>query len=143
MFGLSRTWSTRYVRHAFLETIGADDQRDLTRKAGEVHRGLAGGVGPADDVHVLAGDVLGFGERGPVVTPRPVSFFDARRLQPAVVDAGGDDDAVGARACRRPARRTRRARTARLETARVLDGDDFGAEASGLCRRRDAPVLSR
>ena len=55
------------LRHAFLEPVGANEERHLTGKAREVHRRLAGGVGPTDDVHVLARDVLGFGERGAVI----------------------------------------------------------------------------
>ena len=61
------------------------------RVAGEVHGGLAGGVGTADeeDLGVLARDGLGL--RSAVVEAGTRERLRARNVEHAVGDAGGDD----------------------------------------------------
>ena len=117
-------------------------ERDLPREASKMHGGLSRGVGAADHVHVLAGDILSFGKRGPVVHASAGQLLDTGRLQPAIVDARGDDDAVRTQqAAIRQANQTRCAR--RFETARLAPGHNFGAEAAQPVSWRGAPALSR
>ena len=101
MFGASSSASIRY--RDMLSASDAPRTTTVTRRvAGEVERGLAGGVAAADDVDVLARESLRLGRRGAVVDAGALQLGETRCLEPAVLDAerehdrpGGDGDAVG------------------------------------------------
>src|SRR5207249_5193837 len=86
-------------------------------------------------------DTLGARKSSTVVHPSSGQLIQSRHVQPTVSDAGGDKDSVRAdlatagqahQACRTPC----------LETASVLNRNDFGAEPTGLRRRAARTVLS-
>src|SRR5918998_2191950 len=80
--------------HALPEVVRAAEEGDFARLAREEHGGLARGVRPAADVHVLvaAGERLGLG--GAVVDAAAREVVGARDVELAVGDAGGDDEGV-------------------------------------------------
>ena len=82
--------------HALFERRAADEHAHLAGVAGEVHGGLAGRVGSADDVDVLVGAGVGLGQGRAVEDAFAAQVFFAGDAEPAVVDAGGDEaDAAG------------------------------------------------
>ena len=99
----------------------ADQQVHPARVAGEVDRGLAGGIAAADQRHLGAGAQPRLDRRGPVPDAAPLEALDVGDRRPAVARAAGDHD--GAR------RRPRRRRPARA-------GSGPGAEADQLGHRR-------
>ena len=74
-----------------LERRPAHQHHDPLGVAREVERRLAGGVGGADDVHVLALDLGGLARAGAVVDAASGELVEPVGVEPAVGDAGGDD----------------------------------------------------
>ena len=104
---------------------------DAAGVAGEEQRRLAGAVGAADDVDVLALAVHGLVRGGAVVDAAAGEVVDARRRQPGVADAGGQHDgqrgdlgAVGE--AHDPAV------AARLDAGDLGGGEDLDVEAQRL-----------
>ena len=83
------------LRHGQLETGAADEHHDPLGVAREVQRGLAGRVGGADEVDLLALALGRLARRGAVVDPRAPSSSRPVGLEPAVGDPGGDDHRPG------------------------------------------------
>ena len=82
------------VRHRRLQRRGAHHDGHRFGLAGQVHRGLAGRIRPADHVDLF---VLAFrrdGHGGPVVDAAAGQLVAAVGRQLAVGDAGGQDDRV-------------------------------------------------
>ncbi len=130
------------MRHRGLEPLAAHEDQHARRLLGEEDGGLPGGVRAADDDHGLVLARLGLGERRAVVDAAAVELLDARRLEPAVGDAGGHEQRVpgqlGAVGERHDA-----LRPARLERADLLDREQLGAEAARLVVRAAREVGAR
>ncbi len=70
--------------------------RTFSARFGEKHRCLPGRVAAAGDNHRRAAAELGFPPRGRVVNPAAFELLASLGLQPAVLGARRDDDALGA-----------------------------------------------
>ncbi len=104
---------------------------DLGGVAGEVHGGLAGGVGAADEVDLLLGAGHGFGSGGAVVDAGAGKLLRAGDVEAAVGDAGGDEaDVAGEFAAIGHAERCGRP-FSRADAGDAL-GEELRAEAVGL-----------
>src|SRR4028119_2011897 len=90
--------------HALAQVVRAAQDDDLAGVLGEVHRGLSGGVGPADHVDVLILARESLGHRGAVVDAAAGESLHPRYIQLAVRDAGGNEEDVATelRAVRKP-----------------------------------------
>jgi hypothetical protein len=80
------------ARHARRERVAAHEDRHLPGEAGEVDGRLPRRVAAAHHVGVLAAERVGVGDRGAVEDARAGQLGDARRVEAAVGDAGGEHD---------------------------------------------------
>jgi len=118
-------------RHGPLQRRPADQDRHRLGPAGQVNGGLPGRVGPADDEHVLSRARCRLGERGAVVDAAAGHLVEPRGVQPAVGDAGGEDD--GVRVDRAVVREADAARGAvDLQADHVARGEHLGSELGRL-----------
>ena len=88
-----------FTRIPYLTFAGADTPTNtgcVVRPPGQVHRGLPGGVAPANDGHVVAFAQLGFERGGGVVDPTALELGDIGQGKAAVARTRGDDDSVRA-----------------------------------------------
>src|SRR5262249_5414887 len=92
--GLRLDLLDQVVRHRRLQRRATHDDGHRVRLAGQVHRGLAGRVGPADHVDLFVLAVRRDGNGGPVVGAAAGQLVAAGRRQLTVGDAGGQDDRV-------------------------------------------------
>ena len=132
------------VRHRGAQRPAPDQDRHRLGRPGQVDRRLAGRVGAADDVHVLAGAAVRLGEGGAIEDAAPGEFVRARGRQLPVRNAGGQDHGVRAD---RPAISEPDAapRPGHLKPDDISGGEHLGAELAGLApgpvgqlRARDA-----
>jgi hypothetical protein len=84
------------LRHPRGQGLAADHDGDLPGVPGQVDRGLAGGVGPAGDVDVLAGEGGALGCGRPIEDAGAEQRVQPGSVEPAVGHAGGDEDTAGA-----------------------------------------------
>ena len=77
-----------------VEVVAADQDEDLARLAGEEDGRLAGGVAAADDDHVGPAALLRLVRRRGVVDAAALEPGAPLDLQPAIVGAGRDQQAL-------------------------------------------------
>jgi hypothetical protein len=83
------------LRHPGGEGVAADHDGHLPGVARQVHRSLAGGVGPAGNEDVLTGEGAAFGRGRPVEDTGAEQGAQPGSVEPAVRHARGDQDAAG------------------------------------------------
>ena len=108
MLGVSVDLLDQVVRHRRRQGRAAHQQGDRLGVPGQVHGGLPGGVGAADDVHVLALAGGRLGQRRAVVHPAAGQLGAA----PAPRAAGTTRRSPGSRCARRSPSRRRTGRCA-------------------------------
>ena len=94
MFGVLRDIVDQVLRHGGAQALAAHQHDHAFRVAGEIHCGLAGGIGAADDVDILipAGDRLGRARS--VIYACALQAFDAGHIQLAPLHPGRDHHRV-------------------------------------------------
>ena len=129
------------LRHRLLEALAAIEDRHM-RRAGEMERGLPGGVRAADDEGFLTVEEGGVARRGRAV-PDAASgeAVGAHGIQPAIRDTRGEQHRVGGDG--RTVGEPNDARASDdVDADSFLRGQELGAEAAGLCRRAAREVGS-
>src|SRR5260221_12571223 len=117
--------------HVFCERLVADQHGHLASIVREVDGSLAGGVRPANYVHVLIAARHSLGDRGTIIGASTGQGIYAGDMQFAVRDAAGEQEGVAAQF-----QAVRQVNTAvlaiYLDPHRLLRGDDLGAKTLRL-----------